>query len=168
MLLAAAVVAVGAVFCLAAGAAPAPLLVLPVLGPRVTVETAAGPATVTVEMAVTTEARARGLMGRESLPPDAGMLFVFPVQEEHAFWMERTLIPLDMIYIGEDGRVTGIVSWAQPLTRTPRGQGLLSRTVLEVNGGWAERRGVRPGDRVRFAGGPAVPGIATGAVTESG
>jgi uncharacterized membrane protein (UPF0127 family) len=69
--------------------------------------------------------------------------------------MKNTLIPLDMIFIAEDGRIAGIVARAIPGDLTPRSAGGPSRYVLEVNGGWAEAHGVTPGDRVRFEGVPA-------------
>jgi hypothetical protein len=89
-------------------------------------------------------------MRRKHLAPDAGMLFVFDETSDHAFWMLETLIPLDMIFIGEDGRIVGIVERAEPRTTVQRSVGAPSRYVLEVNGGWARANGVRSGDRVRF------------------
>ena len=120
---------------------------------RVTVETAAGGrAAVRVEVARTPAELARGLMWRRELAADAGMLFVFPESDDHAFWMKNTLVPLDMIFIAEDGRIAGIVERAEPLSVTNRSVGRPSRYVLEVNGGWAAAHGVRPGDAVRFEG----------------
>jgi uncharacterized membrane protein (UPF0127 family) len=82
------------------------------------------------------------------------MLFLFEASEVRAFWMKNTLIPLDMIFIDDGGRVAGIVREAEPLTLTPRTPGVPARFVLEVRGGWAARHGVAPGDRVRFEGVP--------------
>jgi uncharacterized membrane protein (UPF0127 family) len=107
--------------------------------------------TVAVELARTDVERARGLMARSTLGADAGMLFVFDETGDHAFWMKNTLIPLDMIFIGDDGRVVGVVARATPGSLEPRSGGP-SRYVLEVNGGWAEAHGVAPGDPVRFEG----------------
>jgi uncharacterized membrane protein (UPF0127 family) len=104
-------------------------------------------ATVTAEVARTEADRARGLMWRERLGDDEGMLFVFPETADHTFWMRNTLIPLDMIFVDEHGLVTGVVARATPHSEEPRSAGR-SRWVLEVNGGWAEAHGVRPGDRV--------------------
>ena len=118
---------------------------------RVVIETAAGQRhAVTVELARTEPERMRGLMQRERLAPDAGMLFLFDETEDHSFWMKDTLIPLDMIFVDEGGRVVGVVERAAPLTLSPREVGAPSRYVLEVNGGWAASHGVRAGDRVRF------------------
>ncbi|ABS27575.1 DUF192 domain-containing protein [Anaeromyxobacter sp. Fw109-5] len=119
--------------------------------PRVLVETASGARhAVRVELARTDAERARGLMWRERLEPDAGMLFLFEESAAHGFWMKNTLIPLDMVFIGEDGRIVGVVERAEPGTTTQRAVGAPSRYVLEVNGGWCAARGVRAGDRVRF------------------
>lgn len=118
---------------------------------RVVIETAAGQRhTVTVELARTEVERMRGLMQRPRLAPDAGMLFLFDETEDHSFWMKDTLIPLDMIFIDEGGRVVGVVERAQPHSLSLRSVGAPSRYVLEVNGGWAAAHGVRAGDRVRF------------------
>jgi uncharacterized protein len=108
--------------------------------------------TVRVEVARTEVTRARGLMNRTDLAEDAGMLFVFPETERQSFWMKNTFIPLDMIFIDDAGRVVGIVEQAEPRSTAPRGVEAPSRYVLEVNGGWAARHGVRPGDQVRFEG----------------
>ena len=119
--------------------------------PRVVVETRAGARhVVAVELARTDAERARGLMHRTALAPDAGMLFLFEETAEHPFWMKNTLIPLDMIFLTEEGRVAGIVARAVPGDLSPRSAGGPSRYVLEVAGGWAEAHGVAPGDRVRF------------------
>jgi uncharacterized protein len=118
---------------------------------RVVVQTAAGARhAVAVEVARTDEARTRGLMDRPRLDADAGMLFVFDESAPHAFWMKNTLIPLDMIFIDDTGRIVGIVERAEPRTLTSRDVGVPSRYVLEVNGGWAAAHGVAKGDTVRF------------------
>jgi uncharacterized membrane protein (UPF0127 family) len=119
--------------------------------PRVVIETAGGARlAVAVELARTDAERTRGLMHRRQLAPEAGMLFLFEENQPRAFWMKNTLISLDMIFIDEGGRVVGLIERAEPLTTSPRDPGVPSRYVLEVNGGWAARHGVRPGDRVRF------------------
>jgi uncharacterized membrane protein (UPF0127 family) len=118
---------------------------------RVVVETRAGARhAVQVELARTRSEQARGLMERRELGRDAGMLFLFDESSDHAFWMKNTLIPLDMIFAADDGRIVGIVARALPGDLTPRSVGAPSRYVLEVNGGWAEAHGVAPGDRLRF------------------
>jgi len=136
-------------------APPPPLPAAPAAPPQVTIDSPSGRSTtVTVELARTPDEQARGLMFRERLAPGSGMLFVFPVSAEHSFWMQNTLVPLDMIFIDEDGRVVGTVERAEPLTTTLRTVGKPSRYVLEVAGGVAAERGIRPGDQVRFQGLP--------------
>jgi hypothetical protein len=103
-----------------------------------------------VEVAETGEQQAQGLMHRQSLAPDRGMVFPRDPPGDASFWMKNTLIPLDMIFIGEDGRIVGIVARAAPGDLSALSAGGPSRYVLEVNGGWAEAHGVAPGDRVRF------------------
>ncbi len=120
-------------------------------GPQVVVESGGKSHVVAVEIADDDAKRQRGLMFRRELADDRGMIFVFDDEGEHSFWMKDTLIPLDMIFIDEGGRVTGIVARAQPLSLDPRTGGP-SRYVLEVPAGWAARRGVKPGDRVRLVG----------------
>ena len=124
-------------------------------GPVATVHTARGPVRIRLELALTPEAQERGLMYRSSLPEDQGMLFVFPEDTDHSFWMKNTLIPLDMLFIAADGTVVGLHANATPLSTAPIGVGRPSRYVLEVPGGSAARRGIAAGDRVEFRGVPA-------------
>jgi uncharacterized membrane protein (UPF0127 family) len=120
-------------------------------GARVVVETAAGAKhAVRVELARTDPQREVGLMNRPKLAEDAGMLFLFDDTAERAFWMKNTLIPLDILFIDEEGRIVGIVERAEPRSERTRTVGRPSRYVLEVNGGWSAAHGVRAGDRVRF------------------
>lgn len=109
-----------------------------------------GQAAVEVEIAVTPDETQRGLMWRRELPAGKGMLFIFDEEQDHSFWMKNTLIPLDMIYIGADLRVAGVVENAEPRTLTGRSVGRPSRYVLEVPGGWAAKAGVRAGGKVKL------------------
>src|SRR5205085_1115655 len=88
--------------------------------PAIRFDTSRGTWVVKVEIARTEAEQSRGLMFRTDLPRDRGMLFIFEVPDEHAFWMHNTLIPLDMIFLGEDRAVVGIVSNAAPHTDTLR------------------------------------------------
>jgi uncharacterized protein len=115
--------------------------------PRALVHTSQGVAAVTLEVARTAPARELGLMHRPELSPDAGMLFVFESAERHGFWMKDTLIPLDMLFLGEDGRVLAVVE-RRPLSLEVTDGDVSSRYVLEVNGGWTRAHGVRRGDQV--------------------
>lgn len=102
-----------------------------------------------VEIADNEASREYGLMHRKSLPPDQGMLFEFDRPEVQAFWMKNVLIPLDIIYVGADGRIVSIAADARPLDETP----LLSKGpalgVLEIDGGLAAKLAIQPGDQVR-------------------
>jgi uncharacterized membrane protein (UPF0127 family) len=89
----------------------------------------------------------RGLMYRKSMPEEHGMLFNLGEREDHKFWMHNTCIPLDLLYIDDDGLIVGIVENAPTLDDSPRGVGCLSRYVLETNAGWSRRHGVRAGQR---------------------
>lgn len=101
-----------------------------------------------VEVMRTPDQRARGLMHRNYLPPDRGMLFDFGRTEPVAMWMQNTYIPLDMLFIRPDGTVARIAENTEPLsTRTiPSGEPVLS--VLEVNGGTAAKLGIKAGDKI--------------------
>jgi uncharacterized membrane protein (UPF0127 family) len=109
-----------------------------------------------VELASTEPERARGLMYRNHLEPDAGMLFLFPEPAPLAFWMKNTLIPLDMLFLDHDRRVVGIVENAAPETETARRVGGQSQYVLEVGGGLSRQWGIEPGSTVEFRGLPAI------------
>ena len=103
---------------------------------------------VPVELALTPAAQERGLMYRRDLAEDAGMLFVFGESVEHPFWMKNTPLSLDMIFIGDDRRIVGIVENAAPFTTTSRSVGAPSRYVLEVHAGFARRHGLHAGDQL--------------------
>ena len=118
-------------------------------GPEVAIHTAkTGTVRVKVEIARTPDEQALGLMYRSSLPSDHGMLFLFPEETDHRFWMKNTYIPLDMIFIAADGRVAGIHPHAVPLSEAPISIEKPAKWVLEVNAGWAAKHGVAPGDSV--------------------
>jgi uncharacterized membrane protein (UPF0127 family) len=105
-----------------------------------------------VEIADTSASRTRGMMWRTNVPPGTGMLFIFPDEEVHQFWMRNTLVPLDMLFLDKTGRVVGIVAQAEPQTLERRTVGVPSVYVLEVAGGWAEKAGVVPGGKVELKG----------------
>jgi hypothetical protein len=101
-----------------------------------------------VEVMRTPDQRARGLMFRNYMPADRGMLFDFEREEPVAMWMQNTYIPLDMLFIRSDGRIARIAQDTEPLsTRTiPSGEPVLA--VLELNAGATRKAGIRPGDIV--------------------
>jgi uncharacterized membrane protein (UPF0127 family) len=102
-----------------------------------------------VELATTLEARARGLMYRDHLAPDTGMLFVFEQEGIYPFWMKNMKIPLDMIWIDRDKRIVSMAKNVQPCHTTdcpdivPGGDALY---VLEINAGLADKIGLKVGD----------------------
>jgi uncharacterized membrane protein (UPF0127 family) len=120
--------------------------------PAVRFDTSRGTWVVKVEIARTEAEQSRGLMFRTDLPRDRGMLFIFEAPDEHAFWMRNTLIPLDMIFLGEDRAAVGIVANAAPRTDTLRSVHKPSKYVLEVGAGEAALHGVVPGTRAVFLG----------------
>ncbi len=119
--------------------------------PGVRIHTAAGRTlTVTVEIAVTPAERERGLMFRSPLADGHGMLFIFPRATDHQFWMKNTPAPLDIVFIGEDGRIVGIRPDTVPYSEARLSVGRPSRYVLEVAAGYCAREGVAVGDRVEL------------------
>lgn len=101
------------------------------------------------EIADTDETRAQGLMFRTEMAEDHGMLFVFPAERPIGFWMRNTLIPLDMLFVKNDGTIAHIHENAKPQDDTViNSEGPVSR-VLELNGGAAARMGLKEGDRLR-------------------
>lgn len=94
--------------------------------------------------------RARGLMGRTELAADHGMLFLFDGNEEAGFWMKNTLIPLDMIFINANGTIRSIYSMAEPNSRKIiKSMGPVV-AGLEIKGGEALKRGLKPGNTVHY------------------
>ncbi|MBX9825210.1 MAG: DUF192 domain-containing protein [Xanthobacteraceae bacterium] len=113
-----------------------------------TIATAGGTRTFSVELAKTGPELDRGLMHRRSLPAGRGMLFDFGSVQPVTMWMKNTYVPLDMLFIGADGRVRRIAANTKPLSTAliPGGDGV--RYVLEVRAGTARKLGIAPGDRV--------------------
>ncbi|QEX17007.1 hypothetical protein FRZ44_23030 [Hypericibacter terrae] len=114
-----------------------------------TIQTAAGlTLNFRVELARTEAERAQGLMYRDKLAPDAGMLFFYPTDRPVAFWMKNTLIPLDLLFIERDGTIYSIAERAVPMSEAAIPSGGPVAAVLELNGGSVSHLGIRPGDRV--------------------
>jgi uncharacterized membrane protein (UPF0127 family) len=113
------------------------------------IETAAGVRQqFAVELALTAAQQRQGLMFRRQLPPDAGMLFVYEPAREVGMWMENTWLPLDMLFIAEDGTIVKVVERTVPLSRRIIASGRAVAGVLELNAGTAARLGIEPGARV--------------------
>jgi len=147
----------GFVFTACAGAQPldptAPDAVVEYGGPEpLVIETGEGESvTLTVELAETPEARQRGMMHRETLDPDAGMLFDFEIEQRVSIWMANTPLSLDLIYIRADGTIAKIAVGAVPFSRRSISSEVPVLAVLEINGGWSVELGIDPGDVVRHA-----------------
>jgi uncharacterized membrane protein (UPF0127 family) len=107
-----------------------------------------GEHTFTVEIADTPADRSRGLMFRESLAPDAGMLFDFHEERPVSFWMQNTLIPLDMLFIRADGHIANVHAEAKPRDTTSIPSDGPVAFVLEIPGGRAAELGIAAGDLV--------------------
>jgi uncharacterized protein len=101
-----------------------------------------------VEMAVNPEQRGRGLMFREDLAEDRGMLFDFGRMQQASMWMRNTYVPLDMLFIDADGRITQIAADVQPLSDAVIASRKPVRAVLELRAGVTAKLGIEPGDRL--------------------
>lgn len=113
--------------------------------PRATATVVFGQDTIRAEVARTQEERSRGLMYREDLPEDAGMLFIFPDNSVRGFWMQNTYLPLDIAFMDPSFRIVDIQQM-EPMT-TDQHLGRAPFTyALEVNQGWFEAHGIRVGD----------------------
>lgn len=118
---------------------------------KLTIDTAKGAQHFTIELALTPAQQEQGLMFRQSLAANAGMLFVFPDDETAVFWMKNTLIPLDMLFIAANGRILDLHERAVPMSEATISSKVPVRAVLEVNGGTVARLGIKDGDLVHAA-----------------
>lgn len=146
--------ATGLVLLAACGAAPngsptPSAEATPAAGPRVVMPSGA---VYTVEIARTPEEQAQGLMFRESLPPRAGMIFLFADSAPHNFWMKNTMIPLDILWIDAQGKVIFVSASTPPCKSDPcpsYGPKAPAPTVLELAGGMAAKEGIVVGATVQ-------------------
>ena len=118
--------------------------------PQIVLETSTGKHPVNVEWATTVEQRTQGLMFREKMAEDAGMIFDFGGEQPLVFWMKNTILSLDMVFIHQDGTVYRIEQRTEPYSERNIPSGAPVRYVLEVNAGTAKRIGLKPGDKVRL------------------
>ena len=123
-------------------------MLLPVDEAPLIAATGDGEVRFTIEIAETPEEQARGLMFREEMDDDHGMLFAFSVTRPASFWMRNTPMPLDLVFIGEDGRVVS-VERGEPFSLDPIGPDDPVRFVLEIKAGIAQETGIEPGTRLR-------------------
>lgn len=118
--------------------------------------TAQGERRFNIEIADEAMEQQRGLMFREEMPDDRGMLFDLGVTRNTSFWMENTPMPLDLLFIGEDGRVKAILK-GKPFSRASISPNVPVRFVLELKDGISAANGIKPGDRLRH---PAIDAVA--------
>lgn len=103
-----------------------------------------------VELAASPEQQAHGMMFRTKMAPQTGMLFPMQPPRSASFWMRNTLIPLDLVFIGTNGKVRNIIAGAVPKSEVPLNSVGPVAAVLELASGEAERIGLRPGDSVSW------------------
>lgn len=106
-----------------------------------------GEVTLTVEVADTDASRAKGLMHRDHLPEDRGMLFVYPDAQPRSFWMKDTRIPLSIAFVDGSGKIVRIADM-EPFSTQRTSSLYPARYAVEVNQGWFERHGVAEGTQV--------------------
>ena len=124
------------------------LIALPARGELPVISLNAGIHVIRAEVANTFETRARGLMYRESLEPNQGMLFVFPLLERHCMWMKNTPLPLSVAFIDESGQVVSISEMA-PHTEDSHCAARPARFALEMSKGWFAGKGIRAGAKLQ-------------------
>jgi len=113
--------------------------------PRTTLQ--AGMHLIRAEVAGDVDSRARGLMFRERLGPNEGMLFVFEQPSTQCFWMRNTLIPLTIAFLADDGRIVNIADM-EPKSEASHCSNEGVRFALEMERGWFAKRGLNRGDRI--------------------
>jgi uncharacterized protein len=101
-----------------------------------------------IELALTFEQQQKGLMHRESIDDDYGMLFVYSKFQDVMMWMKNTIIPLDMVFIDNDGKILHIAENAKPYDERVISSRFPVRATLEIKGGQAAARGIKVGDTV--------------------
>ncbi len=111
--------------------------------------TATGKHRYTLEVAASGEEQACGLMFRAEMPRDRGMIFPFTPPRDASFWMENTVLPLDLIFVGPNNRVLNVAANAVPYSRAFLRSKGPTAAVIELNAGEAARIGLKPGDRVK-------------------
>lgn len=115
-----------------------------------TVESQRGTHRFRVEVARTAQEQAHGLMFRTALGPDEGMIFPRDPPDLASFWMKNTPLPLDIIFIGTDGRINNIAAMTTPYSLESVPSEGLASGVLEIAGGRAAELGIAPGDKVTW------------------
>ncbi|MBP5997179.1 MAG: DUF192 domain-containing protein [Azonexus sp.] len=111
-------------------------------------ELSAGFHRIEAEVAANDQNRQVGLMNRTAMPPQRGMLFIFPQERTHCMWMRNTLIPLSVAFIDADGYIINIENM-QPQTEDNHCAKVPARYALEMNLGWFAQRGIKPGVKLQ-------------------
>ena len=136
-------------------------MILPVDPTPLVVVTKGGDRSFSIEVADTAAEREAGLMYRQDMADDHGMLFVFEVQQQVGFWMHNTPMPLDLVFVGQDGKIRA-VKHGEPQSDAVISPGVPVRFVLELKAGTAARNGIEYGDLLRHpavgtVSGPSMP-----------
>ena len=122
----------------------------------ITIHTGAGPVKINADYAETQEKQEKGLMGKQSLPKNSGMIFIFPDEKIRKFWMKNTLIPLDLIFINTNGRISEIITIEPCRNDTEMCPAYISkepaRFAIEVNAGFAVKNRIIEGDILEISG----------------
>ena len=137
-----------AVFAILALFSPAAALAAALPVETITIDTKAGPHSFSMEVAADDESREKGLMFRKEMAPDAGMLFDFHTPQLVSFWMENTVLPLDMLFVRADGTIARIKANATPYSRENIPSGEPIQLVIELNAGRAAALGITEGAKV--------------------
>ncbi len=117
---------------------------------RATIHTSHGETPLMLELATTPQTRAQGLMHRDSLTPNDGMLFIFPHSAPMAFWMKNTRISLDMLFINTQGKIMHIAAQTTPYSESPIDSHAAVNQVIELAGGQAAAHHIQTGDSVIY------------------
>ena len=111
------------------------------------IELSAGLNRIEAEVAANMSDRMQGLMHRQSLPANHGMLFVYPQAQTHCMWMRNTLIPLSVAFLDDSGRINNIADM-KPHSEENHCAAAPARFALEMNKGWFSSKGIRPGQKI--------------------
>ena len=118
---------------------------------KLVIQTHSGSVSLVVEVADTLEKQMQGLMFRQEMSDNAGMLFVFSQFKMVYMWMKNTYIPLDMIFFDETGKITHIHLNAKPHDESIISSGVPAKGVVEVNAGFVEKHHISVGQQIRHA-----------------
>ena len=115
---------------------------------NITLANLSAPISLDIEIADNDEERMRGLMYRQSLPENSGILFMFTNDDPRSFWMKNTLISLDIIFISSEKKIVSIQKYTQPQSTYAIPSEKPAMYVLEVNARFTDKYGINPGDKI--------------------